>query len=679
MSFQNQIPTDYLDFTSNLIQMNQTLYQLSGWPIIFVVFRSIRIVSNVMFQFQQPFKLILMNGTVQNLYYMIGLLLFTDLRFGTLNTQIPYDNQNQTNGQYFYLFGTNSDKNVQTLFKLLNYTQVLTHDQDFTLLFLIISLLLMGFNKYCNKLEILSLLSQLYIEGSILELTLSSVGQIYSTYQNQYTDAYMISYSVLGGLILIYYLGYIIKDTLHIIMDKNRQQLDHIIPIIKIINFITVAFVIPYINHYIYILYSQTCASFIIGTLSLVQSFIKQDKLTKILFFGNGLIQIILSIVFALLIYIDNLAVDQQYYYGQICCYLIIAYSFFGLITQSIKIYIVCFTKAPLPQEQNENEQQLPQELELAENHQQQSQENLIEGSAIEINQIKLQEDIETNNQNQTQVCIKLPAFIMSKRNSQIYSELIDEGSICLTDSFYCQFSLKLVVQQNQHEIDPKTLKKMTFGTKLFGIHNFQLVNKNNQPLIIKYLLLKIYFQENIVYKSFKLKNVQIDKGQSVEFQQKYQYELGDDLNDRISIKIQQENDSIVRFNICNNDLKLIKVSPIKDIKNIQSMDNYSIVFQERLEQFNLVNAFQIMELYNTKRLEVENLSYKSQLNIQGYYKIKMVLPNSAYTKFLVIIEIQINKENTNEKMIDSFFDLSRPQHVELQILSLKKYIIEIW
>ena len=41
-------------------------------------------------------------------------------------------------------------------------------------------------------------------------------------------------------------------------------------------------------------------------------------------------------------------------------------------------------------------------------------------------------------------------------------------------------------------------------------------------------------------------------------------------------------------------------------------MDNYSIVFQERLEQFNLVNAFQIMELYNTKRLEVENLSYKS-------------------------------------------------------------------
>ena len=38
-----------------------------------------------------------------------------------------------------------------------------------------------------------------------------------------------------------------------------------------------------------------------------------------------------------------------------------------------------------------------------------------------------------------------------------------------------------------------------------------------------------------------------------------------------------------------------------------------------------------------------------------------MVLPNSAYTKFLVIIEIQINKENMGEKMIDSFFDLSRP------------------
>ncbi|CAD8160102.1 unnamed protein product [Paramecium pentaurelia] len=703
----SDIPQNYQDQTQTLYNYNQTIYSLEQIGIFFIVIRSIRIISNVLLTNLLPFKLIIMfKPYMMNLYYFCGVALFAYLRFGTEGTQIPYDQTDQTNGKYYYLFGTNSNIKVENQYYLnSNYTSMLLHDCDFTLFVLLLLLLLCIPKLFTEKWpKFFQELTIYYLEGSIFEISFGSVGQITQTIQNQSKDPLNIIFCIIGGILLLFYLIFIMrpliairneskKDFLNyftkITIDQQNRRMYLIHYFIFILNELLMGIIPIAINKFLIIFYLEIG----INGILIVLQFLMLLKSKNI---KNKLINITNIISYCLLITSYVLVQQENYEFGFIVLILLSIYFILNIIITILQIIIVkskdnnVVIKKIKQNEQNINLQtnielqsvtlQLDLSQQINQTVQQQSK-FMLTSQISNINHTK-QQMSQFNSHNTSTDFLKddhliinnqiLKDLILIKR-SQSYeiTQFIDSGQIQL-NKILLKFKFNVKVYNGGHEVDQKILKRNNIGNKIIGVHTFILDCLQN--CVIEEMQIKTYYSGQLLQRDIKLVNKQMFIGQNLEISHQHQFEQSDSWNEKLAIKLIIDS-KVFRFTICNNELKLIQLSALT-LKSIQKLiDNgiqkYVVVFEQRIERFNFEKVIQFCQHYKLYRYEISSAEseYRNQELYSNFGKIQLIIPGTPYIRLILSIEQQINREFINNpQFIDSNIDLKRIQYIIVSI-----------
>ncbi|CAD8064659.1 unnamed protein product [Paramecium sonneborni] len=709
---QSEIPQNYIDQTQTLLRYNKTIYSFEQIGIFFIVLRSIRIISNVIITNLLPFKLIILyKPYMLNLYYFCGVALFAYLRFGTEGTQIPYDQIDSTNGKYYYLFGTNSNIKIENQYYLnSNYTSILLHDCDFTLFFLLLLIILCIPYKFARKWpKFFWELTIYYIEGSIFELTLGSVGQITQNIQNQSKDPLDIIFSVIGGILLIFYFFIIIRPLITLKDESKKEFLNYFSRVQ-----LSKQNKIPYLIHYSLFILNELLMgispiainNFLIafyfeigvyGILILLQIFmIFQCKDLK-----NRLINIVNILSYCILISSYVLIQFENYELGFIILILLSVYFILNLVISILQITVLSLNgknneikKVNSQNEQNVNLQtnielqsvtlQLDQSQQIIQTVQQQSKFMLtsqisnIHHSKQQASQFNshntstdfLKEDHPIiNNQ------IQKDLFLIKRQLCHEISQFIDKGQVKI-NKILLQFKFCVKVLNGGHEIDQKILKRNNIGNKIIGVHTFTL--ECTQNCEIEEMQIKTYYSDQLLQRDIKLVKKQMQIGQSIEVSHQHQFEQSDTWNEKLAIKLVIDS-KIYRFSICNNELKLIQLSALT-WKSIQKlMDNgiqkHIVLFEQRLERFNFEKVIQFSkhyQLYHHKITSAES-EYRNQELFSNFGKIQLIIPGTPYIRLILSIEQQINREYlSSPQYIESNIDLKRVQYIIVSIYAKK-------
>lgn len=105
--------------------------------------------------------------------------------------------------------------------------------------------------------------------------------------------------------------------------------------------------------------------------------------------------------------------------------------------------------------------------------------------------------------------------FFISKKESFPMSEIFDSGFIKIQGiEFFCHFRFQVIVLNNNHEVDPKILKRNVYGTRIKGIHTFTFVNHSLNSAVLSSVSLKIYFADKLVFREIKIQNHFLNAGQ---------------------------------------------------------------------------------------------------------------------------------------------------------------------
>ncbi|CAK81746.1 unnamed protein product (macronuclear) [Paramecium tetraurelia] len=643
---------------------------------------------------------------MMNLYYFCGIALFAYLRFGTEGTQIPYDQTGSTNGKYYYIFGTNSNIQVENQYYLnSNYTSTLLHDCDFTLFVLLLLILLCIPKLFYDKWpKLIQELTIYYLEGSIFELAFGSVGQITQTIQNSSKDPLDIIFCIMGGILLLFYLAFTMRPLITIKDESKKDFLNYFTKatfaqqnktiylvhyFICIFNELLMGIIPIAINKFVIVFYLEIGANGVLIVLQFLILFKSKNLKDKLINITN-------IISYCLLITSYVLVQQENYELGFIVLILLSIYFIINIITTVLQIIVIkskglsIVIQKVKQNEQNVNLQtnielqsvtlQLDLSQQINQTVQQQSK-FMLTSQISNINHTK-QQMSQFNSHNTSTEFLKDDHLVINNqivkdliliKRSQSYeiTQFIDSGQIQL-NKILLKFKFCVKVFNGGHEVDQKILKRNNIGNKIIGVHTFTLDCLQN--CVIEEMQIKTYYSGQLLQRDIKLVNKQMFIGQSLEISHQHQFEQSDSWNEKLAIKLIIDT-KVFRFTICNNELKLIQLSTLTQ-KSIQKLiDNgiqkYVVLFEQRVERFNFEKVVQFCQHYKLYRYEIASAEseYRNQELSSNFGKIQLIIPGTPYIRLILSIEQQINKEYLNNpQFIDSNIDLKRIQYIIVSI-----------